>query len=229
MASILFSLRQRKTGKLHFLGIGKNQSKRIEKDGLYYDLVDACQPEVCPVCHLLEIREKRYIDSLFYESVNDPGVRQRLRRAGGLCERHTALFLETGDALGLSIIARDLLSQWMNVSGKDSLACPLCQTYEESEQRVIKAVSGYLQIGDFWSALQKSAGLCRHHFVQISEELSSRDLKRRLEQFQVEKIKVLLRRLEQVIQKNDYRFQTEEITECEEKAIGIAWKLLKKS
>ncbi len=228
MVFILFGLRQAKMGKLHFLGIGKSQSKRIEKDGLYYDLVDVCQPDTCPVCHLLEIRERRYIDSLFYESVNDPGVREKLRRAGGLCDRHTALFLAIGDALGLSIIAKDLLSQWLNASGADFSRCPLCQTYEESEHRVIKAVSGYFYIDDFWSVLQNSAGLCRDHFVKISDELSSSDLKKRLEQFQTGKIRVLLQKLEQVIQKNDYRFQSEKIMEDEGKAIKIAWKLLKK-
>ena len=215
-------------GKLNFLRIGKSQSKKIEKDGLYFDLVDACQPEVCPVCHLLEIRERRYIDSLFYESVNDPGVRERLRQAGGLCDRHAALFLEIGDALGLSIIAKDLLSQWLEVPSKISAECPLCQTYEESERRVIKAVSGYLGIADFWSALQNSAGFCRRHFVQISGQLSQKKLRAKLKKFQFEKNQAIIRKLESVIQKNDYRFQTKKITEDEGKAIKIAWNLLKK-
>jgi len=214
--------------KLHFLGIGKSESKRVEKDGLYFDLVDACQPDVCPVCHLLEIRERRYIDSLFYESVNDPGVRTRLRQTGGLCNRHIRLFLEIGDALGLSIISKDLLSQWLNTSHPNSTACPLCQTYGESEHHIIRAVSGYLRIEDFWPALRNSAGLCRRHFAQISDGLSLKDLHIKLQQFQTEKIQVLLQKLEQVIQKNDYRFQTEKITEDEGKAIKIAWSLLKK-
>ena len=209
-------------------GFRRKQSEDVSKDSLYFDFEEAFHSKACPVCHLLEIRERRYIDSLFYESVNDPGVRERLRRAGGLCERHTALFLEIGDALGLSIVAKDLLSQWLNSSGTDSSACPLCQTYIESERHMIQAVSGYLRIEDFWSALQNSVGLCRRHFVQISNELSQKDLREKLEQFQSGKIKSLLQKLEQVIQKNDYRFQTEKITEAEGKAIKIAWNLLKK-
>ncbi len=200
----------------------------VEKDWLYFDLTEAVSAEGCPVCLLLEKREKRQIDFLFYENVNDPGVREKLRRAGGLCKWHTRLFLQEGDALGLSILAKDLISQKWKSGEQNDRKCPLCQTYEENERRVVKAVADYLRLEEFWEALEKSPGFCAHHFGQISRHISEGTFRQRLEAFQLRKIEKLKVKLEEIIRKNDYHSQGEKITQAEAKAIQIVWEFLRK-
>lgn len=77
----------------------------------YYDLLKACEQAGCPVCRLEQSGVERYLAALFYESVNDPGVRDRLRRSLGFCQEHAWLVLEArlGLALGVGIIYQDLL------------------------------------------------------------------------------------------------------------------------
>src|SRR4051794_36283291 len=42
----------------------------------------------CPVCAVLRDAERAYWDHLLYEGFQDPGVKERLRDAGGYCRRH---------------------------------------------------------------------------------------------------------------------------------------------
>ncbi len=215
--------------KRNFFGRkGWHRAQRTEKDWLYYDFVENVPVEFCPVCHLLEEREERQIEFLFYESVNDPGVRHKLREAGGLCKWHTERFLQQGDALGLSILARDLLEQNPDFSHHTSGDCPLCQTFAENEQRVALAVAGYLQFEEFWEALEKSPGVCQRHFEAIAGFITDKSLAKRWRDFQKQKIAVLKSALDEIVRKNDYRFQSEKITGAEARAIRLAWTFLRK-
>ncbi|NOY78747.1 MAG: hypothetical protein GXO76_12860 [Calditrichaeota bacterium] len=215
---------------MRFFGFQRRASEKISKDSLYFDFEEAFAAEECPVCHLLDLRERRYIESIFYESVNDPGVRKKFRQAGGLCKRHTQLLIDLGDILGLAIIGKDLMTKYADHPPQNppEPGCPLCNVYEENERRLTGAFSRYLAIPDFWGPLARSVGLCRRHFGAVLRELSSKEVQEKLIHFQRDKIQALLKQLETVIQKNDYRFQTEKITEAEGKAVKIAWDLLKK-
>jgi len=77
----------------------------------YFALLEACAQPGCPVCRLEQQAVERYLDHLFYENVNDGGVRAHLRGSLGFCREHTSLLLDAGlgDALGMSIIYHDVL------------------------------------------------------------------------------------------------------------------------
>jgi hypothetical protein len=81
-------------------------------NSLVYDLLDACGQDGCPICRLEQHRVERYLDSKLYENVNTPAWRDQLRASLGLCEEHASLAVEKrlGDALGFSIIYRDILN-----------------------------------------------------------------------------------------------------------------------
>ncbi len=64
------------------------------------------QREGCAVCHLVNRTGRRYLESLLYEDVNDPGVQARFRGSLGFCSRHAYLMLDVGDGLGTSILYR---------------------------------------------------------------------------------------------------------------------------
>lgn len=76
------------------------------------ELIAACQQPGCPLCRLVQTGVQHYLQNLFYESVNDIGLRQQLRRSFGFCSQHARDSLKpgVGDALGVSIIYNDIFT-----------------------------------------------------------------------------------------------------------------------
>jgi len=75
----------------------------------FFNLIDAMQLGGCPICLRIQADVRKAIESFLYESVNDPGIRDEIRRDGGLCNRHTWQLADFGDALGGAILFRDVL------------------------------------------------------------------------------------------------------------------------
>lgn len=77
----------------------------------YFALLEACEQPGCPVCRVIQKSVERYLESLFYEQVNDSAVRRNLRKSLGFCHTHARLALDKrlGDALGVAIIYQDIL------------------------------------------------------------------------------------------------------------------------
>jgi uncharacterized protein DUF6062 len=77
-----------------------------------HKLLEACRETGCPVCRLEQRSVERYLDSQFYESVNDPAWRDRLRASLGFCHEHVWLAVggRLGDALGFALIYRDIIN-----------------------------------------------------------------------------------------------------------------------
>lgn len=85
-------------------------------DLIAVDLKIAFREAGCPVCRLRYDSEARYIFSILYEYVNDPGVRERLLRSLGFCHTHAWQMQETeqenwGGGLGTGIIYEHLSSR----------------------------------------------------------------------------------------------------------------------
>ncbi len=96
----------------------------MRNDPTYFALVEACAQPGCPVCRLEQQSVERYLDHLFYENVNDGGLRAHLRASLGFCREHTHLLLQAGagDALGMSIIYHDVFGAVLSrLSGENSL------------------------------------------------------------------------------------------------------------
>ena len=77
-----------------------------------HKLLEACREPGCPVCRLEQQDVEHYLDRKFYESVNSPAWRDQLRASLGFCHEHAWLGVNKrlGDALGFSIIYRDLVN-----------------------------------------------------------------------------------------------------------------------
>ena len=75
----------------------------------FYDLHDALEQADCPVCRLTAVAAERYLKSLLWEHVNDPGVRDQVRRAQGFCREHAWALARPGAWLGVAILMRDVL------------------------------------------------------------------------------------------------------------------------
>lgn len=82
-----------------------------DRTSLFFDLLDAFGEAGCPVCRLSQRAVGRYLDSLSYEYVNDPGERAQLRAARGFCNRHAWQWWdEQVDRLGVAIVYLDVLT-----------------------------------------------------------------------------------------------------------------------
>jgi hypothetical protein len=90
----------------------------------YYDLRDALAEEGCPVCRLKAREGERYLDSVLYEKVNDPGVRRDVRQARGFCHRHGWQLVRPSASLGVAILHRDVIQTVLEALEKASFESP---------------------------------------------------------------------------------------------------------
>ncbi len=197
----------------------------------YYDLMGAFRQPACPLCYLLRKKENRAIQMLFYEKVNDPSLRQKLRQSGGFCPEHTRVYLQVGDKLGQAIVAEDVVSHWVeHLSDVDKeFPCLLCTERQEMEKRIVTDFVQFLQFREFTREMQQSVGLCQAHFTQILRKIKEPASKNLLLQFQSQKLVVHLRKIQQFIRKNDYRFQNHPVKKEEVEAVTLLWHLLQKT
>jgi hypothetical protein len=83
-----------------------------DKSFTYFALLEAFDKQGCPVCRLVMDASLSYLDTLFYEQVNDVGVRRKLRASRGFCNWHAWQARQiTSSALGVALIANDLISE----------------------------------------------------------------------------------------------------------------------
>ena len=84
-------------------------------DIIAYNLLEALRGDSCPVCMLTHRSEDRFLFSLFWENVNSPHIRHRLRQSLGFCEYHSRVVWLTvrqpwAGALGVTILYRDFVN-----------------------------------------------------------------------------------------------------------------------
>jgi len=75
----------------------------------YFELLEALQAGSCPLCALGKRATERYLDTLIYEQVNDPGTRRKTRAGQGFCRLHAWQLRRGGGALGIGILYRDVV------------------------------------------------------------------------------------------------------------------------
>lgn len=77
----------------------KDSGKASFYDSMYFGLLDALERKACPICVLIQKSGYRCMDALFYELVDDPGVREKLRKAYGFCTKHAQIAKKVGKRL----------------------------------------------------------------------------------------------------------------------------------
>lgn len=135
------------------------------------DLLEAFQQEGCPVCRLALAGVRLWMDSVAYESVNDPGTREKLRESHGFCNTHAYAWTGQRTLLGTSIIYNDVLSNLRDdLSGlkfeKQSLL---------SEVASVLGGSGRLDQGESHRTPRRAEGMCPACTVQLEHECRTVD------------------------------------------------------
>ena len=201
----------------------------MNKDMRYSDLVEACAQPGCPVCRL-ELRSvQRYLNSVLYESVNDPGVREGLRQAHGYCYEHAWLMSANYVySLGIAILQRDVVETALEQTAtvplgrsarqrarrllqrlRPTAECPACAHRRTTEDHVLQALLQHSGDEALAAALDDSAGLCLPHFRRALELTADAAALNRLVDLQRRTLTRLRDELSEFIRRNDYRFRSE--------------------
>lgn len=203
-------------------------SNHLQTEKTFHELLQAFNHKICPVCNLLEKKEKKYLHHLLYELVNDVTTNKKLEESGGMCNHHINLFLEFNDKLGQAILAHSLLGNMIKnqFEFKKNTECMVCTYRHKSESFLIHDFARYLESNYFQDSLTFAWPLCLNHFNQIKTAITNENQKKFLINWQATKINELLKHLESFIRKNDYRFAQEKISSEEQQSILQAWQLL---
>jgi hypothetical protein len=125
----------------------RSRKPAADKSFTYFALLEALGKSGCPVCRLMEEYSLSYLDALFYEQVNDAGIRRKLRHARGFCNWHAwqARAIATS-ALGVAIIAKDLIAEEL-ARMDELLRGPLLKTIRPAPGQRIppKALAAFIQ------------------------------------------------------------------------------------
>jgi hypothetical protein len=205
----------------------------------YHDLLGFLKNTGCPVCHAENRGARRYLDSLFWESVTDGPIRARVRAAHGFCREHAALLVEllgSNDALGIAIVYRDVLKHlraeaiaaassehanrrwWQRKPDplrlRPHLKCSACESTGEMSSMYLALLARTEPDSELGrAARQPSRGLCIAHLdhgLSISASEEERDC---LLDIYLQTHDELIEDLSEYIRKQDYRFRSEGLTE----------------
>lgn len=126
-----------------------------------YDLIQACQKSGCPICRLEQHAVERYIDNLFYESVNDIQLREKLRASMGFCREHAWLAVDKrlGNALGFAIIYQDVINNTLRQL-ESNVTPPVTRHWSALLKQIPEQVSGTVQRVLYALTPQKHCVVC---------------------------------------------------------------------
>jgi hypothetical protein len=214
-------------------------SSSAPRDTTAFEVREALGRPGCVVCQLALRSVQRQIRTIAYEQVNDIDLRARLRRARGFCNAHAHQWLrEARNVLGTALIYRDVLRATLEelesgrrggllqglFGSEREAVCPVCEAQQEAEARYVAALVGLVAAdAAARSAFESADGLCRVHVLAAlrvggpgAEAIVA---------YTRQRVEALVRELDEVIRKEDYRFRHEPRTEAERSAPqrAIAW------
>ena len=187
----------------------------------------------CPICALTEKAVNDYIDTLFYENVNDPVERRDFINGMGYCPKHFRMIenhLEEHPDLGIlgaNILYSDLFEILEKAVEDESVnignGCKLCAIEENAQKRYLEIFMDYISNPMRLEKYEKSISMvCLKHTHMIKNMKNvhfSAFLK-----IQREKLHHLERAMEEFIRKSDYRNAKEPVSRIE----GEGWRVLSK-
>ncbi|USS40718.1 DUF6062 family protein [Thermococcus aggregans] len=146
--------------------------------GVY--LKEALDRAGCPVCYLLDKYEKSSIETILYEHVNDPFVREKFAESLGLCPYHAWRLKEIAysnplyGGLGVAVIYEHMLSLYLkglrNGEKIEEKECYLCKAVKEKERDIVETFAERLNelLEDYKNS---EAVLCKRHYELIQSLL----------------------------------------------------------
>ncbi len=204
----------------------------MSRDTTWFELYDSMKDNQCQICTLSSKLIDNAMDGFLYESVNDPYLREKIKKAHGLCNFHSKMLIEKGDPLAHALIYSDLLAQAISeIDSRNTNAlstydkhtdCIFCERVKSSEKIYAKAFLSAYEDKDFATKYSESGMLCLPHIKLMLENSSKTQsiIANNILQVTRQKYSELLNDLNEIRRKNDYRFSNEPLTESER----TAWK-----
>lgn len=208
----------------------------MSQDMVWYQLYDEIKDNECPICKLLDRVANDFIDAFLYENVNDPKLREELRRSKGFCNAHAWLLQSYGDPLAHAIIYGALLKDAANefknrtlITAKKSAGfyhhpderekCILCELEDRFCQSYLKIIDENICTNrDFKERFTESGILCVPHMRQFIAVSKNRISLETVQEIVVSKYDSILKCLSEICRKNDYRYSDEPWTADEKDA-----------
>lgn len=201
----------------------------MEKDIVYHALKDCMTDGSCPICAQTETNIRSTMRSVLYESMTDVEIRDTIKNARGFCRHHSNMFLEEGDALNHAIVYGDALRSALQdvVNGdykyyEERQNCYFCDMAREAEDAYTKACWDAFHDEEFFSAYEKGGLLCMVHLHAMEtaseKEKNGEEFYLKLAQSTIDKYQVMIRQLDEIIRKSDYRNLGEAWTDGEKTA-----------
>lgn len=198
-----------------------------QQDTVYFELRDALLEGGCPLCRLGSRAATRYIDTLNYEGVNDPGLRRVLRNAHGLCHDHAWEWTHLrGAPLGVAIVYQNLVkdliaameqAQTGPARGRrqaptarltSATRCPACHAQDEAVKRYAQTLLAYLDTPEVAAGYAQAGGLCLPHLRSVLVQAGDAQA-HTLKAWQLAIYRNLNEELAEFIRKHDHRFSHE--------------------
>lgn len=204
------------------------------------ELINAMSEGACPICVIVNRAERKLIDHLLYDQVNDISRRDALRASRGYCLHHTAMLAEGRSALGVAILSRDILRAMTAELEEDSSTsrstpgtsifapfavkngsrlaariepqapCPMCVGRPQIEEPLFLGLLQNLDDATFRLAFEASDGMCRTHLA-TALRVADKQAARTLASIQAAQWRRTEAALDEFIRKHDYRFNEEVI------------------
>lgn len=186
----------------------------------FTELLDAFKKDGCPICNLNYSNIDSYFSSILYESVNDPGVRKKLRDSLGYCRDHSVQFIgfieSSCNRFGASIIIADItaeiikeLDRLSKLSLKDlkkatgsNYKCPACIYMRSHEHIYYSEITNNLESDDFLSKFLKSDGLCQAHILELIKIIKNPHTRNKIIENQKLKLSMLIKDMNEFVKKH---------------------------
>lgn len=166
----------------------------------------------------MEARASRYLHGVAQDGVNDIPLRQRLRRAGGYCQRHAVMFAEDSLLLPSAILLQDMLQTRLgriNRGEKRSIVCEACQLETTYAKQIVQFVKRHRKKPKVQAQIV-ALPWCFAHLEALAHVLP-KPVRTQL----VDRFAEADAQLDEVIRKHDYRFTHETISEPERDSVRV--------
>lgn len=208
----------------------------MDKNYTWHDIVKRMDEGICPICKLIDDRTTRKINVLEYQHVSDVEFRKNFIDSKGFCHYHTEKFYQQSDALAHAIILGHLMHVELERFSKDTTKkkdkktknCMLCESENTSEAIYLNVFLKSLKEPVFKKTYEDKGILCMHHFKTILPKLKKQSKEDYLtfKAKTLDKYATILKDLNEIKRKNDFKYQHEKLNNTEKKAWQKSRKLL---
>jgi len=203
----------------------------MEKNSVYYTLLESMEQDLCPLCYLTEESVKSTMGSILYEGMTDFQFRSELKKSRGFCHHHAQVFFQEGDALAHALVYSDALRGALEDAVNDDFSaydtekdCYFCKHARKTEELYASALTEAFLDAEFLEQYKKGGMLCMHHLGMVRRIGKAKKVPEEqyvaIAQATVDKYQALISHLDEIQRKNDYRYTNEAWTDAEK----VAWK-----